>query len=226
MKNIGHYIQHRYQGRKGFGSLYASESAVFKRLQDISQKQRPAAPCEDLQSRIARLNLGPEGLALQQALEAFRAELQENSYRALKQLGQEHGQSKLLRQKAGMLNTQGEVSAPSHRRELSMKLSQLSQKLNFNSSGHDLLKELKPVLSHLGSREQNRTSELLGTLITNGMQLSHQKADVLLGQRRDAGERQALIKARLVLEAVTLVDLEKLLLKVEALRNRPACTLS
>jgi hypothetical protein len=217
LKNIGHYIQHQYQGRKGLGPLYASESAVFKRLEEISHNTRPTAPGQDLKSRIARLNLGQEGRALQQGLETFRGELQENSYRALKHLGQQHGQSTLLRQNVGLLNIQGEVSAPSRRRDLSTTLGQFSEKLNVNSSGHDLLKELKPALSLLASPKQNRTSTLLGTLQINGMQLSHQKVNVPLGQRRDAGDSQALTKARLALDAVTLVDLEQLLRTVEAL---------
>lgn len=207
LKNMGRYVQHQYQGRKGLQPLYASESAVFDRLQTVSKKQAPASHGRDLKARIAGLNLGPEGMALQQALETFRAQLQENSHRTLKHLGQQHGQSKLLRQKTGMLDIRGEASAPSRRRELSMKFSQLSQKLNLNSSGHDLLQALKAPLSHLASPKDNAASKVLDTLQAQGMQLSHQKVDVPLGQRRDGSENLGLTKARLALDIVALVDL-------------------
>ncbi|MHC8397961.1 AvrE-family type 3 secretion system effector [Pseudomonas sp. MDT1-17] len=207
LKNMGHYIQHQYQGRKGLGPVYESESSVFQRLHTISQNQTAAADGRDLKSRIAGLNLGPEGLVLQQALEAFRGALEDTSHRALKQLGQQHGRSKLLQQKAGLLNIHGHESAPSRRRDVSMKLSQLSQKLNVNSSGHDLLKTLKNSLTYLAPTGQNRADGLLSTLQAQGMQLSHQKADVPLGQRRDGGESLGLTKARLALDTVTLIDL-------------------
>ncbi|MBB6155166.1 hypothetical protein HDC30_002389 [Pseudomonas sp. JAI115] len=216
LKNVGHYVQHQYQGRKGLRPLYESESKVFARLPELSQ-QPLAAAGRDLKSRIAALNLGPQGQSLQQALETFRAQLEESSHSALKQLGQQHGRSKLLQQKAGLLNIHGELSAPSRRREVSMKVSQLSQKLNLNSSGHDLLGALKNSLQYLAPTAENHTHQLLGTLQEKGMQLSYQKAQVPLAQRRDGGESQGLVKADLALGSVTLMELGGLLDELECL---------
>ncbi|QXI31513.1 AvrE-family type 3 secretion system effector [Pseudomonas vanderleydeniana] len=217
LKNIGNHIQHRHHGREGLRPLYESEGPLFKRLELLSHTQQPAAAGQDLKSRIGRLDLGPQGAGLLEDLEAFRGELEDNSLRATRHLGQQHGKSKLLQQKEGLLNIHGELSEPSKRTQLSMKLDNLSQKLNIASSGHDLIKELQGALEHVAPSEQNKTGALLKTLRDNGMQLSHQKADIPLGQRRDASDSLGLTKARVALDVVTLKDLGTLLDKVEML---------
>ena len=215
LKNIGNHIQHRHHGREGLRPLYNSEATLFKRLEVISHNEQPAAPGQDLKTRIGTLDLGAQGADLHAELEAFRSELDDNSHRATRHLGQEHGKFKLLQQKEGLLNIHGELSAPSKRTQLSMKLSHLKDTLNINSSGHDLLKELQGALAHLAPSPENRTAELLQKLQDNGMKMSHQKADIPLDQRRDASDHQGLTKARLALDVVTLKDLDVLVGKAE-----------
>lgn len=218
LKNIGNHIQHRHHGREGLRPMYEVENQVFKRLELLSDSARPApAAGHDLKSRIANLNLGPHGDELHGALEDFRNELEDNSLRATRHMGKEHGQSRLLRQKEGLLNIHGELSQPSRRTQLSMKLSNWSEKLNVSSSGHNLIKELQSALTHVAPSPENRTGELLQVLSDNGMKLSHQKADVPLGRRRDRGDELALTKARVALDVVTLKDLGEVLDKAELL---------
>ncbi|MGE7955655.1 AvrE-family type 3 secretion system effector [Pseudomonas sp. NPDC089530] len=216
LKNIGNHIQHHHHGREGLRPLYQSEGNLFKRL-ELHQDQPPAAPGQDLKARIGRLDLGAQGAELIKELEAFRNELEDNSLRATHHLGQQYGKSKVLQQKEGLLNIHGELSAPSQRSQLSMKLNNLAEKLNLSSSGHDLIKELQGALAHIAPSADNRTSALLQTLSDNGMRLSHQKADIPLGQRRDVSDDLGLGKARLALDVVTLKELGTLLGQSEML---------
>ncbi|MBT2298545.1 AvrE-family type 3 secretion system effector [Pseudomonas fluorescens] len=218
LKNIGNHIQHRHHGREGLRPVYDVENQVFKRLELLSDSARPApAAGQDLKSRIANLKLGPQGDELLTALEDFRNELEDNSLRATRHMGKEHGQSRLLRQKEGLLNIHGELLQPSKRTQLSMKLSNWSEKLNVSSSGHNLIKELQSALTQVAPSAENHTGELLKVLSDNGMKLSHQKADVPLGRRRDRGDELALTKARVALDVVTLKDLGEVLDKAELL---------
>lgn len=212
LKNIANNIQHHHHGREGLRSIYDAESKLFERL-DMIHKGSGKAPeaGDDFKSRIARLNLGAPGAGLLKDLEVFRTELEDNSQRATTHLGHQHGQSKLLRQKEGLLNIHGEVSGPSKRTALSMALSNATEKLNVNSSGHDLLKELRDVLTKLAPSAENHTGAQLKTLQDNGMKIAHQKSDIPLGQRRDANDGQALTKARLTLDVITLKDFGVLL---------------
>ncbi|MGX1187176.1 hypothetical protein AB7M29_004855 [Pseudomonas sp. F-14 TE3623] len=212
LKNIGNNIQHHHHGREGLRPIYETESKLFERL-DMIHKDSGKAPGagNDFKSRIARLDLGAPGAGLLTDLEAFRTELEDNSHRAAMHLGHQHGQSKLLRQKEGLLNIHGEVSEPSKRTALSMALSTASEKRNLNSSGHDLLKELQDVLTQFAPSAENHTGALLKTLQDNGMKIAHQKADVPLGQRRDFSDGQALTKSRLTLDVITLKDFGMLL---------------
>ncbi|WP_158547271.1 MULTISPECIES: AvrE-family type 3 secretion system effector [unclassified Pseudomonas] len=218
LKNIGNHIQHHHHGREGLRPLYKSEGELFKRLEILNHDQPAAPPGRDLKSRISQLDLGPQGADLLQDLESLRGELEDNSLRATRHLGQQHGKSKLLQQKEGLLNIHGELAPASRRTQLSMKLENLGQKLNIASSGHDLLKEAQGALKQVAPSADNPTGTLLKTLQDNGMKLSHQKADIPLGQRRDASDSQGLTKARLALDVVTLKDLGDLLGRVEMLR--------
>ncbi|WP_414925792.1 AvrE-family type 3 secretion system effector [Pseudomonas zeae] len=214
LKNMAHSTQHHYLGRKGLKQLYASESQVFQQLH-ASNTVRPDD--RDLKARIAGLKLAAEGLVVTQALEAFRDQLEQDSHRVLKSLGLQYGQSKLLRQSAGVLDMQGNVSTPSRRRDMSMKASELSQKLNINRSGHDLLKALKASMHHLAPHKLNVTSQLLDALQNQGVHLSHAKAEVPLGQRRDGSDSLGLIKARLALNAVAVSQLVDVVQRLEML---------
>ncbi|MFJ2462523.1 AvrE-family type 3 secretion system effector [Pseudomonas sp. NPDC087615] len=215
MKNIGNHIQHHHHGREGLRPLYDSEGDLFKALELLNHDQAPAAPGRDLKSRISQLDLGPQGGELLQDLESLRSELEDNSLRATRHLGQEHGKSKLLHQKEGLLNIHGEPNPPSKRTKLRMKLSNLGEKLNIASAGHDLLKEVQGALKHVAPSQRNPTGTLLKTLQDKGMKLSHQKADIPLGQRRDVSDGQGLTKARLALDVVTMKNLGLLLDKAE-----------
>lgn len=218
MKNVGNHIQHRYHGREGLKEVYDSESIVFKQLELIHEAGgRPPVPGNDLKARIAQLDLGPAGATLVKELEAFRDELEKHSYTALMAIGQGYGKFKNLRQRDGLLNMHGELAKPSLRTQFGKKLADLGNKLNFKSSGHDLVKELQDALTHVAPSEENRTAQLLGTLKDHGLKLSHQKADVPLGQRRDAGEDHGLSKARMALDLVTLKSLGTLLDQIEML---------
>lgn len=222
LKNTFYYIQHRYRGRNGLLSVYESEYLLYNRLQAIRQDQTPAVRGRDLKSRIADLEIGPQGVVLKQAMEAFRGELEDSSYRMLKQLGQQHGRSKLLQQKSGLLNIHGNNSEPSLRSQVSMKLSMFSQKPDVNSSGHDLLNTLKNTLTHIAPTGQNRAHDLLLSLQGQGMQLTHQKASVPLWRRRDRSDSLGLTKERLALDTLTLIDLVYLLDELESLSSSSA----
>ncbi|WP_085707629.1 AvrE-family type 3 secretion system effector [Pseudomonas sp. B35(2017)] len=219
LKNVGYHLQHRYQGREGLRPLYASEGREFKRLELLSEKPPRTGAGQDLQSRIAALGSRPglQGTGLVEALEAFRKELEDNSLRATQHLGRHAGKSTLLQQKEGLLNVHGELSAPSKRSQLSLKLDRLSQNFNFASSGHDFLKELNGALAHLAPSAQNRTGALLTELRNNGLRVSHQKADIPLGQQRDASDSLGLIKARLALDVGTMEEFDQVLKGAEKL---------
>ncbi|WP_434702658.1 AvrE-family type 3 secretion system effector [Pseudomonas sp. Z1-12] len=217
-KNVGNYIQHRYHGRDGLKDVYDSQSILFKQLELIHETGgRPPLPGNDLKARIARLELGPAGATLIKELEAFRDELEKHSYTALMSIGQGYGQYKNMRQRDGLLNMHGELAKPSIRTQFGTKLADLGTRLNLKSSGHDLVKELQDALTQIAPSEQNRTAQLLGTLKDHGLKLSHQKADIPLGQRRDAGDDHGLSKARMALDLVTLKSLGSLLDQVEML---------
>lgn len=218
MKNAGNHIQHRYQGREGLAEVYDSQSILFKQLELIHETAgKPPAPGNDLKARIARLNLGPEGATLVKELEALRDELEKHSYTALMTVAQGYGRFKNLRQRDGLLNLHGELAKPSTRTQWGKKLADLGTTLNFKSSGHDLVGELENALAQVAPSAQNRTATLLGTLKDHGLKLSHQKADIPLGQRRDTSDDHGLTKARLALDLVTLKNLGTLLDQVELL---------
>ncbi|UZE26468.1 AvrE-family type 3 secretion system effector [Pseudomonas sp. B21-056] len=218
MKNVGNHIQHRYHGREGLTEVYDSQSILFKQLELVHEAAgTPPTPGNDLKARIARLELGPQGAELIKELEAFRDELEKHSYTALMAIGQGYGQFKNLRQRDGLLNMHGELAKPSARTQFGKKLADLGSKLNIKSSGHDLVKELQDALVQIAPSADNRTASLLGTLKDHGLKLSHAKADIPLGQRRDASEDHGLTKARLALDLVTLKSLGTLLDQVEML---------
>ncbi|KPW90669.1 Type III effector [Pseudomonas savastanoi] len=220
MKNVGNSIQHRHHGRLGLKEVYETESMLFKQLELINESGgRPPAPGKDLKARIAALEskLGPQGATLVKELETLREELENHSYTALMSIGQSYGKVKNLRQQDGILNQHGELAKPSVRTQFGKKLAELGTKLNFKSSGHDLVKELQDALTQVAPSAENPTKKLLGTLKYQGLKLSHQKADVPLGQRRDASEEHGLSKARLALDLVTLKSLGALLDEVEQL---------
>ncbi|RMV94752.1 Type III effector AvrE1 [Pseudomonas caricapapayae] len=218
MKNVGNHIQHRHHGRVGLREVYESESILFKQLELIHEAGGPPPePGNDLKARIARLNLGSEGATLVKELEALRDELENHTYTALMAIGQSHGKVKNLRQQDGLLNQHGELAKSSLRMQFGKKLAELGTKLNFKSSGHDLVKELQDALTQVAPSAENPTGKLLGTLKDNGLKLSHRKADIPLGQRRDASEDQGLSKARLALDLVTLKSLGNLLDQAELL---------
>jgi hypothetical protein len=216
MKNVGNHIQHRYHGREGLRPVYDAQSTIFKQLELIHETGSTAVPAgDDLQARIARLELGPRGSELIEQLEAFREELERHSYDALMNIGRDYGQFKNLRQSDGLLNLHGELSQQDARNQLGKKLSNLREKLNFKSSGHDMLKELEDAMTHIAPSADNPTGKLLRQLKDNGLKISHQKADIPLGQRRDSSDSQGLSKARLALDVVTLKHLGTLLETLE-----------
>lgn len=204
-KTLAYYLQHQFQGRKGLHELYKDESDVFKGLQPLNSP----APKVGLQTRIEQLEIGPQGADLKKALQVFRSQLQESSLRTLTHLGQALGQSTLLKQQVGVLDAKGGVSAPSRRRDVTLKVSEVAQKLNISSSGHDLIKALKAPFAQLGAASD--TLQLLEKLDKSGLRVSHQKVNVPLGRLRDAGDSQGLTKARLALDAMAVAKLAKLL---------------
>ena len=216
MKNVGDYVQHSYQGREGLRPVYDCQSTVFKQLELIHETgETPPAAGNDLKARIARLDLGPAGADLVKDLEAFRDELEKHTYTALVDIGQGYGQFKSLRQRDGVLNLHGELAEKSVRTQIGKKLSELKATLNFKNSGHDLVKELQDALTQIAPSAENRTGQLLEVLKDNGLKISHQKADIPLGQRRDKGDELALSKARLALDVVTLKSVSTLLDQLE-----------
>ncbi|MBA1229483.1 AvrE-family type 3 secretion system effector [Pseudomonas viridiflava] len=219
MKVAGYHIQHRYRGREGLAELYSRESIVFKQLELIHESAgTPPLAGRDLKSRIERLTtLGPAGEPFVKALEALRDELEQHSHTALIAIGQSYGSVKNLRQQDGVLNQHGELAKASSRMQLGKKLAQLGEAFNFKSSGHDLVKELDDALAIIAPSPDCPTAELLKKLKDNGVKISHQKIDIPLGRRRDAGEDQGLSKARLALDLVTLHELGRLLDQAELL---------
>ncbi|MGE8187536.1 AvrE-family type 3 secretion system effector [Pseudomonas sp. NPDC086278] len=211
-------IQHRYQGRDGLAPVYKQEGELLKKLDDLAKKP-PAAPGQDMQSVIGRLDrLGPEGAELKNQLETFRGELEDSSYRATRYLGEQHGKSRLLHQNEGVLNKQGEVSAPSHRRDMQSKLHHAADKINPKSTGSDMLQDTLHAVNHVAPSAANPTAHLIVKMHDNGMRISHQKEQVPFGQRRDRGDDQALIKSRVALDLVTLDKLGPLLERTKDLR--------
>ncbi|MCF5808502.1 MULTISPECIES: AvrE-family type 3 secretion system effector [Pseudomonas syringae group] len=218
MKNSGNHLKHRYLGRVGLKEVYESESILFQQLELIHEAGgMPPAPGKDLKTRIAALEkkLGPEGATLIKNLEALRDELENHSYTALMSIGQSYGKLKNLRQRDGILNQHGELAKPAVRMQFGKTLAAKCAKLNVKSSGHDLVKELQDALTQVAPSAENPTKQLLGKLKYQGLKLSHQKADIPMGQRRDANEDQGLSKARLALDLVTLKSLGNLLDEVE-----------
>lgn len=217
LKNIGNHIQHRYHGREGLKPLYESQSVLFKRLELIHEAAPADAPGVDLKTRIKALNLGASGESLMKELEAFRDELEKHTYTALMDIGQGYGKFTNLRQSDGLLNVHGELAKSSTRTELGKSLADLKTRLNFKSSGHDLVSEFQNALTRIAPSAENRTGQLLQRLKDAGLKLSHQKADIPLGQRRDSSDDIGLSKARLALDMVTLHSVGKLLDKLELL---------
>jgi hypothetical protein len=218
MKATGDSLVHTAKGRDGLNDVYQAEGKVFKRLEAIADANTPVpAKGEDLKSRIARLDLGPEGKGLVEQLEGFRSELENHAYKSTVHLGQEYGQLKAVpfRQFEGLLNQHGEFNPPSTRTALSMGLSDVARKLNINSSDHNLMQELQGALKKIAPSDENRTGELLGKLEEKGMNISHQKEEIPLGRRRNPGDDLALTKARLALDVVALKDLSDLVGKIE-----------
>ncbi|NAS95664.1 AvrE family type 3 secretion system effector [Pseudomonas syringae pv. actinidifoliorum] len=225
MQNAGDHIQHRYQGRLGLREVYETESMLFTQLELIHESRgRPPARGQDLKARITALEskLGPQGATLVKELEALRDELENHSYTALVSIGQSYGKVKNLKRQDGILNQHGELAKPSARLQFGKKLADLGTKLNFKSSGHDLVKELQDALTQIAPSAENPTQKLLGTLKYQGLKLSHQKVEVPLGRRRDASEDHGLSKARLALDLVTLKNLGALLDQIEELPPQSA----
>lgn len=219
MKNTGNHLQHRYHGREGLKELYGKESIVFKQLELIHEVAGTApAQGRDLKTRIDQLKkLGPNGETLVKELEALRKELEDHACTSLTAIGQNYGKMKNLRQQDGVLNQHGELAKPSYRTQLGKKLARLGEQLNFKSSGHDMVKELENALERTAPSQESPVAKLLDNLKKNGVKISHQKTEIPLGQRRDAGEKQGLSKARLALDIVTLNELGGLLDQAELL---------
>ncbi|WLG88016.1 AvrE-family type 3 secretion system effector [Pseudomonas cucumis] len=206
VKATGDSLVHTAKGRDGLNEVYQAEGKVFKKLEAIADANTPLpAAGEDLKSRIARLDLGPEGKELVEQLEGFRSELENHARKSTVHLGQSKG----------LLNEHGEFNPPSKRTALSMGLSDVARKLNINSSDHNLMQELQGALKKIGPSEENRTGELLGKLEEKGMNISHQKEEIPLGRRRNPSDDLALTKARLALDVVALKDLSDLVDKIE-----------
>ncbi|WLG53797.1 AvrE-family type 3 secretion system effector [Pseudomonas sp. FP1742] len=206
VKATGDSLVHTAKGRDGLNEVYQAEGKVIKKLEAIADANTPLpATGEDLKSRIARLDLGPEGKELVEQLEGFRSELENHARKSTVHLGQSKG----------LLNEHGEFNPPSKRTALSMGMSDVARKLNINSSDHNLMQELQGALKKIGPSEENPTGELLGKLEEKGMKISHQKEEIPLGRRRNPSDDLALTKARLALDVVALKDLSDLVDKIE-----------
>ncbi|MFW8695148.1 AvrE-family type 3 secretion system effector, partial [Mesorhizobium japonicum] len=94
-------------------------------------------------------------------------------------------------------------------RALALKVRELTQQLNIDSSGHDLIKALKAPFAHLGGTSD--TPKLLESLEASGLRISHQKTSVPRERHRDLSDSQGLAKARLALDAITVDKLATLL---------------
>ena len=208
LKNLGYNLQHRWQGREGLSDVYQEEGAAFEKLKAVGQNgsARPAEG-EDLKSRIARLDRGEQGTPLSEALETFRAQLEESITQTLVSLGKEKG----------LLNLHGE---PREGFKPPL-LGGLKQKLNPFNSGEDLTRQLRDALAQLGS-EPRRSAELLGLLDEKGVALAPQKSEIPLGRRRDPSDDSALLKARLALDVTTLHELSSLTEQIAAIPDAPS----
>ncbi|QHC49845.1 AvrE-family type 3 secretion system effector [Billgrantia tianxiuensis] len=205
IKTAANFVQHRWQGREGLRPLYEQESALFKELEarntEIKSGLAPQRERVDLKTRVQRLELGSAGAELKEELESLRESLELSAEKRLTELGKHQG----------VLNRGGEL-------KLDYKPSQwkdIVQTFNPNRSGHSLCEELLTLWKHSPASPDSNTAQLLRTFTALGVNMSHQQADIPLGRQRDYNDAMALGKARLVLDTLALVRLDRLVEKAE-----------
>ncbi|MGR2741041.1 AvrE-family type 3 secretion system effector [Billgrantia sp. Q4P2] len=216
IKTATNFVQHRWQGREGLRPLYEQESALFKQLDAINTQlksglapERGLAPEHrgmDLKTRLQRLDLGPAGSELKEALESFRESLELSARKQLIKLGKHQG----VLDRGGKLKT--DYQTP--------KLKSSIQAFNPNRSGHDLSKELLALWQHCPASPDNDVGQLLKDFRKTGVNMSHQATDVPLGRRRDPNDKMALSKSRLALDTLTLLELDQLVKEAERIPDQ------
>lgn len=205
-------IQHRWQGREGLSTLYRQESALFKQLDalniQLTSGQAPQRNDLDMQTRMQHLELGDAGKELKEDLESLRKTLELSAQMQLIKLGKHQG----------ILDQGGEPKMDYQPSRLKDGI----QSLNPNRSGHDLSKELLNLWQYCPASPESKVGQLLTTFSELGLNMSHQATDVPLGRQRDSSDMMALSKARLVLDTLTLLELDKLVKDAELVSGRQA----
>ncbi|MEJ2417648.1 MAG: AvrE-family type 3 secretion system effector [Exilibacterium sp.] len=200
LKNLGYAIQHNWKGREGLRPLYEMESALFSQLESARIKSAGSIRPQSLKSRLQNVSLGQQGEHLLQAFSDFLDDIERSAEHQLILLG--------LHQ--GVINANGQLN----QHYSSPRMKRLAQPFNPNRTGHDLSRKLLKVWRDLPVSE-SRTELLLQEFVRMGVNMSYQKTDVPFNRQRDPNDMTALTKARLVLDALTLQELEQLAEVVE-----------
>ncbi|WFN55953.1 AvrE-family type 3 secretion system effector [Dickeya lacustris] len=198
--------QHHVKGREGLLSLYDAQASMFKRLEKEVTTHTWSAKREDLQSRLAKLDLGEAAKPLLGDIAAFQQTLEQSAAKSATMLGKHQG----------VLKSSGEVNekfSPS-------PLKTVVQAFNDKRSGKDLSLALSIVMNAAPLAKESKAAELLNTFVHKNLDMSYQSDKVAQGPHRDLGDAMALTKSRLALDVMTASDLHGIVDKLESLSGK------
>ncbi|MBF8999075.1 AvrE-family type 3 secretion system effector [Vibrio nitrifigilis] len=206
--------QHNWKGRNGLDGLYKQQHALYEELDLTSKKIQagdvPERPPLDLKTRLEKLDLGDEAKGLKAAIENLRHHAESSAEHQLMTLGQHQG----------IIDDEGAMKfdyKPS-------KTKAFTQSFNINRSGHSLTDELLPLWKHTPASKESVPGDILTSFSALKLNMSHEKTEIPLGRRRDSNDQMSLVKARLVLDSLTLQKLDGLVEKAELLSGSKPST--
>ncbi|MHA6494943.1 AvrE-family type 3 secretion system effector [Pseudomonas borbori] len=199
VKQTGLDIQHHFKGREGLRDVYADERALLERLPVLaSAPQR----MENLDARLAGLNLPEQAQPLRDAMQSLRGDVEKSSQRSAVRLGQLHG----------IVDDQGVVKED-YRPSLKSRIQS-----GLNPGGrHRVTSQLHDAFLNASPSAQNPTRTLLHEYREKDLHLSHRGLD----QRADKGDRSALVKDQLIFDAHTLSELHALTDELQHMQGQP-----
>ncbi|SLM62881.1 MULTISPECIES: AvrE-family type 3 secretion system effector [Dickeya] len=202
--------QHHVKGREGLSAVYDAQAGMFKRLENAVTSHTGSTRREDLQSRLAKLDLGEAGKPLLDEITAFQQRLEQSAAKSASMLGKHQG----------VLKSSGEVDetfSPS-------TLKAVVQAFNDKRSGKDLSVALSTVMNAAPLSKDSKAAALLNTFVHKNVNMSYQSDKVADGAHRDLGDAMALTKSRLALDVMTASDLHGMVDNLERLSGKQPTT--
>lgn len=197
IKTFTDHVQHQLAGREGLKPVYDMQAALLKKLEAATAQ--PKAPTMDLASKIAHLDLGEKGQPLINLLKQFHTELESSSANAALLIGRE---LRLLND-AGAVKMEGKP-APQNG-------------LGLHRQEKDLAPMLLAAMQSTPSSKESTAGSLVKAFVDSKTPMQQKLNTDAPGQQRDTRDMMSLAKTRLVLDTLTLGDVDELTNRLGAL---------